>query len=177
MRKTVIKFIPSVAVFLFWVGYQMTGIVIPWLGYLLITLAVLLLLIPAGSWIRGRNRNDKRIFLIKMPTNKIPGFPSVRVYGQRVRQITTLPASATIRANYHLIFGFSLGGVVLSNFSVSYLETGGQILAPLENHLDSQSYVVTFEIPYSFPQREYVMQGVHILPNSDTVTWRQEFKI
>jgi hypothetical protein len=52
MWKFISKFIPSIASFFFWVGLQMTGIIIPWLGYFLIGLAVLLLLIPAWPYIK-----------------------------------------------------------------------------------------------------------------------------
>jgi hypothetical protein len=51
MWKNIRKFIPSLASILFWVGMQMSGIQIPWLGYLLMGLAVLLLLIPSWPWV------------------------------------------------------------------------------------------------------------------------------
>ncbi len=52
MVKTVIKFVPTLVSILFWVGLQVSGIVIPWLGYSLMGLAVILLLIPGWPYIR-----------------------------------------------------------------------------------------------------------------------------
>lgn len=67
MWKTISKFIPTLVTILFWVGLQMSGIVIPWLGYLLMGLAVLLLLIPGWSLVKRILSNIRRLRLILEP--------------------------------------------------------------------------------------------------------------
>jgi hypothetical protein len=122
--------------------------------------------------------NDKRVLLLEMPTVRIQGYPSMRVYGQRLPlQVTTLPTSITLEANTLLTFEFLFEGINPVRFSVPSLETEGQTLVPLQYHSDSQSFVITFEIPYSSPPKDYVMKGVSPLANLDTVEWRQLFKI
>jgi hypothetical protein len=56
MRK-IIPYIPSIASFLIGGGLQVSGIQIPWLGYSLIALGVILLIIPSWSLIKRIFRN------------------------------------------------------------------------------------------------------------------------
>jgi hypothetical protein len=58
MRK-VIQYIPAGATFLIGGGLQVSGIVIPWLGYSLMGLGILLLLIPAWPFINNIRAKPK----------------------------------------------------------------------------------------------------------------------
>lgn len=72
MRK-IIQYIPAIATFLIGVGLQVSGIVIPWLGYSLMGLGVLLLLIPGWPFIKNIRVQKRPIRLyLKAEVNPIP---------------------------------------------------------------------------------------------------------
>jgi len=121
---------------------------------------------------------DKSDLLLETPPARIPGFPLIRVYGKRLPlQIEPLPTSTTIRANTALTFKFLFEGIEPLQFSVPSLKSDGQVLVPLNTDSDSQSATITWEIPYSSPPRDYLMEGVTTLANSDRIEWKQIFKI
>ncbi|MGB8707470.1 MAG: hypothetical protein WCD72_05915 [Dehalococcoidia bacterium] len=73
MRKTIIKFIPTIVSIVFWVGFEMSGIEIPWLGRLLMVLAVLLLLIPGWAFIKNIRVQKRPLRLyLKAEAHPIP---------------------------------------------------------------------------------------------------------
>jgi hypothetical protein len=65
--RTVLKFIPAVGTFLLGGGLQISGIVIPWLGYSLMGFGLVLLFIPFWSLIKPATGSD---LVIKVVPNK-----------------------------------------------------------------------------------------------------------
>src|SRR4030043_574088 len=59
MWRKIRPFLPSVVSVLFWVGLQMSGLQIQWLGYVIMGLAVILLLIPSWPGIKQITSNWK----------------------------------------------------------------------------------------------------------------------
>lgn len=89
--KNLVQYIPSLASFLIGGGLQISGIVVPWLGYSLIGLGLLLLLIPIRSY--KRRRREQALGLsgkVGRPTtgivaeNSIVNIPRARILNQDI---------------------------------------------------------------------------------------------